>query len=123
MQVLLGYYGAHHPFLDWAVANLIPDHRVLYYTLLYTSDVALLLLMSLPFAIAMHHFLPHAPWKYIGTAVTIVFLWEYRVVWADYALVLDFLANPRAYIGIMITVGLLPVSYLLSAKLRARYAT
>jgi hypothetical protein len=123
MQMFLGYYSAHHPFLNWAVTTLLPDYRVLYYALLYSSDVVLFLLLALPYSIALQYLLPRRPWIYLITAASVVFVWEYRGVWSDFESLANFLTSPSAYIGIVITLGLLPLAYSISVKPRARYAT
>ncbi len=122
MQFFMAFYSTHHPFLDWAVSTLIPDHKFLYYSLLYSSDIVLFFLLTLPFSIAMQYWLPPKPWTYIATAVFVVFLWEYQAVWSDSETLRLFLSSPTAYAGFAITLGLLPIAYIVSGRLIARYA-
>ena len=95
---------------------------MIYYVLLYSSDIALNLLIAFPFALLLSYLLPSRPWMYIGLAVFLVFVWEYQNVWSNYETLVSFATNPRAYIGIAMTIGTLPVTYFIAAGLRARNA-
>ena len=122
MNYFWAFYSSHHPFLDWAISILLPDYKFPYYFLIYSSDIVLSILLAFPFALLMQRWLPPSPWKYIALAVTAVFLWEYRVVLSNFDTLLFFISTPSAYFGFVLTLGLLPLTYLLSRWLRARYA-
>jgi hypothetical protein len=123
MQVILGFYSSHHPFLDWAVSAFLPENPAIYYLVLYSSDIALVLLMALPFSMVLQHFLPSNPWRYLLTAALVVFIYEYRNVWSDIDTLVHFFTTPSAYIGILITLGLLPLAHTVAVRLGSRYAT
>ena len=124
--ILLHYFWAHysanHPFLDWATSTLIPDHISIYHILLYSSDISINLLLVFPFALLLSYLLPSKAWTYICLAVFLVFVREYQNVWSNYETFLSFATDPRAYIGIAMTIGILPVTYFMAVGLRARNA-
>jgi hypothetical protein len=123
MMFFWGYYASVNPLLDWAIADLLPDNRFLFYTLIYAHDLLVNVLLALPVGYLFRRYLQESLWAAMIATVILVFLWDYRQVFWGEASDIEFFSSFGAIVGAFITLGLLPLVYYLAGKWGGKYAT
>ena len=122
IMLFWGYFPSINPIMDWAISALIPDNRVLYYALIYTHDILINALLVLPLAYLFNKYSRQSLWGPVMASVFLVFLWDYQQVFSDEGSGMAFFSSFGAIMGVLMTVGLLPLLYYLVGELDRRNA-
>ena len=117
------YTPRYNPITDWILDAYAESSERLYYMFTYTPDLAINILLALPFAYLISKIQPDRRWVYAASVVFAILVWEYRLVFFVHRDPLTFFGYHQALIGLVIMLFALPTALLiLTAAGRRRSA-
>ncbi|WP_144079976.1 hypothetical protein [Haliea salexigens] len=111
---------ARNPSLDWAIDAVLPYGDLAFYAFLHTHDIVVNLILVLPVALTLCVYVGAPSMASIVGASCLVFVWQYWNIISDLPKGFAFFHSHGAIFGVVMQLGLFPLSYWLAAKLTTR---
>ena len=114
-----GVYPIISPVNDFLLAALIKGGRpTAYYLSIYSHDLAVNVLLAMPFALFISKIAPEGSWKYVWMALGTALVLQYWRLFADPVGLKLILSAWKFYAGLFLSAISLPLAFLIVVRIR-----